>query len=122
MGDRLKVATVHSTLTDSSYLLTTGVGLYCQDLANVEAPRPDFHEPDRLIQDLDPYDHLRRFLSLCTTHFFRNIRKCSVPEEVRNSMRSLVCTEHPDWDATIAEITTVGGKPALSESRCIAPS
>ncbi|KAJ3916503.1 hypothetical protein F5877DRAFT_46476 [Lentinula edodes] len=89
-----------------------GIGLYVHDLARSLAPKTDFHQPLRLIQDLSPYDHLRRFLTLCTTHFYRNIRKCAVSEEVRGVMRGLICVQHDDWDGALEQIRTSGGKAA----------
>ncbi|KAF9059684.1 hypothetical protein BDP27DRAFT_1497038 [Rhodocollybia butyracea] len=87
-----------------------GFGLYLCDISRSLPPKLDFHEPDKLIQDLDPYDHLRRFLSLCITHYYRNIRKCSVADDVRNLMRSLACIHHEDWGGTLEAISTLGGK------------
>ncbi|KAJ4492439.1 hypothetical protein C8R41DRAFT_765202 [Lentinula lateritia] len=89
-----------------------GIGLYLQDLAGSLAPKMDFHQPLRRIQDLSPYDHLRRFLTLCTTHFYRNIRKCAVSEEVRSIMRGLICVQHDDWDGALEQIRRSGGKAA----------
>ncbi|KAJ3906921.1 hypothetical protein F5879DRAFT_897100 [Lentinula edodes] len=89
-----------------------GIGLYLHDLAQGLAPKTDFHQPLRLIQDLSPYDHLRRFLTLCTTHFYRNVRKCKVSEEVKSIMRGLICVQHNDWDEAVEEIRTTGGRAA----------
>ncbi|KAK7031741.1 hypothetical protein R3P38DRAFT_2521802 [Favolaschia claudopus] len=87
-----------------------GLGLHLQKLASNMASKPDLHEPHRTIQDLDPYDHLRRVFRICTVHNSRNINKCPVPEEVRWLMRSLVCIEHEDWEGTILKIREKGGK------------
>ncbi|KAJ3860037.1 hypothetical protein EV359DRAFT_49934, partial [Lentinula novae-zelandiae] len=89
-----------------------GIGLYLHDLAQGLAPKADFHQPLWLIQDLSPYDHLRRFLTLCTTHFYRNVRKCKVSEEVKSIMRGLICVQHNDWDEAVEEIRTTGGRAA----------
>ncbi|KAJ3740786.1 hypothetical protein DFH05DRAFT_1404766 [Lentinula detonsa] len=89
-----------------------GIGLYLQDLSQALPPKLDFHQPLHLIQDLDAYGHLRRFLTVCTTHFYRNIRKCSVSEDVRNLMRSLSCIRHDDWESTVQAICHLGGTPA----------
>ncbi|KAJ3926352.1 MAG: hypothetical protein NXY57DRAFT_1065053 [Lentinula lateritia] len=86
-----------------------GIGLYLQDVAKDLAPKDDFHQPLRSIQDLSPYDHLRRVLTLCTTHFYRNVRKCPVSEEVRNLMRGLICIQHDDWEGAVGEIQVSGG-------------
>ncbi|KAJ3932031.1 MAG: hypothetical protein NXY57DRAFT_870509, partial [Lentinula lateritia] len=90
------------------------IGLYLQDVARSLPIKSDFHQPLQTIQDLGRYDHLRRFLTLCTTHFSRNIRKCAVTDEVRNLMRSLVCIRHDDWDGTIRLINELGGRPGQS--------
>ncbi|KAJ3925577.1 MAG: hypothetical protein NXY57DRAFT_967582 [Lentinula lateritia] len=86
-----------------------GIGLYLQNITQLLPLKTDFHQPLRSIQSLGPYDHLQRFLTLCTTHFARNIRQCQVPEDVRNLMRSLVCVQHNDWDETIETIEELGG-------------
>ncbi|KAF9058435.1 hypothetical protein BDP27DRAFT_1241199 [Rhodocollybia butyracea] len=93
-----------------------GIGLFNQELAAREPPRMDLHQPSRLIQDLGPYEHLRRFLTLCTTHYGRNIRQCQVPEEVRHLMRGLSCVQHLDWDNALESICSQGGKNG--ESKC----
>lgn len=72
----------------------------------------ELHEPQRLLQDLDEYDHLRRILRLCRVHFLRNIQQCGVSNDVRKKMQSLLCMEHSHWDATIKEIEDEGGKAA----------
>ncbi|KAF5353020.1 hypothetical protein D9757_012737 [Collybiopsis confluens] len=94
-----------------------GIGLYLYEQVQMLPEQYDFHEPSRLIQDLNAYDHLRRFLTLCTTHFTRNIQKCAVSEEVRSLMRSLSCIRHDDWDGTISTIIHLGGQPAQSTFR-----
>lgn len=76
----------------------------------------DLHESHRLIKDLGIYDHLRRLLRLCVTHFYRNIQKTQVPDSVRSQMRSLVCIEHSDWDGTLVRIEAEGGKAAKGMS------
>ncbi|KAJ3831365.1 hypothetical protein F5878DRAFT_647702 [Lentinula raphanica] len=87
-----------------------GIGLYLQDVARYLPEKQDFHEPYRTIQELSPYDHLRRFLTLCTTHLYRNIRKCPVTEAVRNTMRSLICVQHQDWEGALHTICVDGAK------------
>lgn len=91
---------------------TLGLGLYLKDIATLVPPVADLHEPYRLLQDLDEYEHLRHILRLCRVHFLRNIQQCSVPDNVRKKMRSLLCMEHSHWDATIEEIEREGGKAA----------
>ncbi|KAE9392665.1 hypothetical protein BT96DRAFT_1023443 [Gymnopus androsaceus JB14] len=84
------------------------IGLYVQDLARSIPQKLDYHEQGRFIQDLDAYDHLRRFLTLCTTHLYRNIRNRSVSEEVKNAMRSLICITHNNWEQTLEFIQMEG--------------
>lgn len=91
-----------------------GIGLYVQDLTRGIHLRFDFHEPTRHVQNLSPYDHLRRFLTLCTTHLYRKIRTCSVSEEVKRAMQSLICITHDDWEETLEFIRTQGGKEGRS--------
>ncbi|KAK7015645.1 hypothetical protein R3P38DRAFT_3321572 [Favolaschia claudopus] len=71
-----------------------GLGLHLQKLASNMATKVDLHEPHRTIQDLDPYDHLRRLFRICTVHNSRNINKCS----------------HEDWEGTLLKIRQNGGK------------
>ncbi|KAJ7649214.1 hypothetical protein B0H17DRAFT_1270949 [Mycena rosella] len=55
-------------ITDAHKGQALGAGMFCQrlcaELGEVYCPM----EPTRLLRALDPYDHLRRFLRLCTTH------------------------------------------------------
>ncbi|KAG6815700.1 hypothetical protein H0H93_009153, partial [Arthromyces matolae] len=89
-----------------------GIGLHLQTLSRSTSlqGKRDLHEPHRLLSDLSPYEHLHRILRLCTVHVYRNIRQCSVSEEVRNLMRSLICMEHTSWDETLQIIEEKGGK------------
>ncbi|KAJ6467649.1 hypothetical protein C8R47DRAFT_1303282 [Mycena vitilis] len=87
-----------------------GLGLHLQKLASQMPLKADLYEPGRNIQDLDPYEHLRRTFRVCVVHDFRNIKKCAVSDEVRWLMRSLVCIEHDDWDGTLSMIREKGGK------------
>ncbi|KAJ7710725.1 hypothetical protein B0H17DRAFT_1173621 [Mycena rosella] len=89
-----------------------GLGLHLQQIAQQFPQKWDFHEANRLLALLSPYEHLHRIFRLCVTHIYRNIRKCKVEEAIRHLMRSLVCMEHPDWDATILKIRNEGGKAA----------
>ncbi|KAE9409612.1 hypothetical protein BT96DRAFT_984669 [Gymnopus androsaceus JB14] len=91
-----------------------GIGLYVQDLARSVPQKLDFHEQRRFIQDLDPYEHLHRFLTLCTTHLYRKIRNRAVSEEVKSAMRSLICVTHEDWEGTLELIRTQGGQEGKS--------
>lgn len=72
--------------------------------------KADLHEPGRRIQDLTPYEHLRRLFRLCSNHYYRNIKSSAVPEEVKHLMRSLLCIKHDDWEGTVAAIEEKGGK------------
>ncbi|KAG7093238.1 hypothetical protein E1B28_006924 [Marasmius oreades] len=87
-----------------------GIGLRLQEISQQHPGKYDLHEPAKRLIDLGPYDHLARFLSLCTVHWGRNIRAARVSEEVRNLMRSLVCINHSDWDGTLQAIRNLGGK------------
>ncbi|KAJ7201931.1 hypothetical protein C8J57DRAFT_1102564 [Mycena rebaudengoi] len=87
-----------------------GLGLHLQSIAAQMPLKADLHEPRRTIQSLSPYEHLHRLFRLCSNHFYRNIKTCAVSEEVRHLMRSLLCIEHPNWDATLAKIREKGGK------------
>ncbi|KAJ7121386.1 hypothetical protein C8R44DRAFT_705332 [Mycena epipterygia] len=88
-----------------------GLGLHLVSLAALlPDDRMDLHEPERSLQSLSPYDHLRRLFRLCIVHNYRNIKTSPVPEPVRNLMRSLSCIQHSDWDKTIDKITADGGK------------
>lgn len=94
-----------------------GFGLYLCDKTRDIAPKPDLHEEHRLVQELDPYEHLRRILRACVIHFFRNIQTCAVPDGVKKKMRSLVCVEHNSWNVTLREIEEEGGKAARGMCR-----
>ncbi|KAG7090286.1 hypothetical protein E1B28_011884 [Marasmius oreades] len=87
-----------------------GIGLRLQEISQQHPEKYDLHEPAKRLIDLGPYEHLTRFLSLCTVHWGRNIRAARVSEEVRNLMRSLVCLKHSDWDGTLQAIRVTGGK------------
>ncbi|KAJ6463274.1 hypothetical protein C8R47DRAFT_992713 [Mycena vitilis] len=89
-----------------------GLGLHLVDRA-AELPRDrmDLHETHRPLCHLCPYDHLRRVYRVCRVHNFRNIQQCAVTDFVKRLMRSLACLRHPDWDGTIANIISQGGKP-----------
>lgn len=55
------------------YYCPIGAGLFCQKLcSNLVGNCPI--EPGKLLRELSPYDHLRRFFRLCTVHFKRNIQ------------------------------------------------
>ncbi|THU76535.1 hypothetical protein K435DRAFT_704653 [Dendrothele bispora CBS 962.96] len=87
-----------------------GIGLHLKEIALEHPNKYDLHEPHRLLVELQPYDHLRRFLTLCTVHYGRNIRSCPVTDGIRNLMRSLLCVEHGNWNSTLQEIKEAGGK------------
>ncbi|KAK7026224.1 hypothetical protein R3P38DRAFT_2948380 [Favolaschia claudopus] len=90
-----------------------GIGLHLQQLAQAMPEKHDLHEPQQLLASLGPYEHLRRIFRLCSVHGKRNIKSCSVPDSVRNLMRSLFCIRHPDWDGTISAIQRDGGKAGI---------
>ncbi|KAF8179521.1 hypothetical protein K438DRAFT_1908313 [Mycena galopus ATCC 62051] len=122
-GEGMKWRHLHGTSLDATYgnmvLSWTadqhrgqakGLGLHLQKLASNMPNKPDLHQPQRNIQDLDPYEHLARVFRICIVHDFRNVKKCAVSEEVRWLMRGLVCLEHDDWEGTLATIREKGGK------------
>jgi hypothetical protein len=90
--------------------ILVGLGLHLQTLALQLPNKYDMHEPWRKLASLSPYDHLHRIFRFCTVHGYRNIRQTDVPEHVKHLMRSLMCVEHNNWDATVREIEEVGGK------------
>jgi hypothetical protein len=106
-----RVGLLYRSVGDTEAIFYPGLGLYLQSVAAKLPRRKDLYE-DRYIQDLGPYDHLHRLFRVCVIHFFRLIKTCPVPENVRTLMRSLVCMEHGDWDGTIKSICDLGGKPA----------
>lgn len=93
------------------YLSFAGLGLHLVALAAaLPNDQMDLHEPERTLQSLSPYDHLRRLFRLCIVHNYRNIKTSPVPEPVRDLMRSLSCIQHSNWDQTLAKISADGGK------------
>ncbi|KAG6836008.1 hypothetical protein H0H93_012315 [Arthromyces matolae] len=76
-----------------------GFGLYLQSLAQKMNLKYDLHEPERLLSELGPYDHLHRIFRLCTVHVYRNIHDArGLTDEVRNLMRSLAAKlEQANW-------------------------
>ncbi|KAJ7211557.1 hypothetical protein C8J57DRAFT_1097634, partial [Mycena rebaudengoi] len=87
-----------------------GLGLYLQSVAAELPPKWDLYDTWRTIQDLSAYEHLERCFRVCCLHVYRRIRNAAVPNPVRWLMRSLVCLEHADWDATLQAICDQGGK------------
>jgi hypothetical protein len=88
-----------------------GLGLHLQSLASKLPNQWDMHEPWRKLASLSPYEHLHRIFHFCTVHGYRNIQETNVSEQVKNLMRSLMCIEHCEWDATILKIEDLGAKP-----------
>ncbi|KAJ7877230.1 hypothetical protein B0H14DRAFT_3130239 [Mycena olivaceomarginata] len=95
---------------NTSSIQLLGLGLHLQKIVSNVPLKPDLHQPERKIQDLNPYEHLARVFRACIIHDFRNIKKCAVSEEVRWLMRSLVCIENDDWDGTLTSIREKRGK------------
>ncbi|KAF7322124.1 hypothetical protein MKEN_00736200 [Mycena kentingensis (nom. inval.)] len=87
-----------------------GLGLWLQAVAAAMPIRADLHEPWRTVQTLGPYEHLERIFRLCSNHYLRNIRSSTVPETVKVLMRQLWCLSHPNWEGTLRQIKTLGGK------------
>jgi hypothetical protein len=95
--------------------------MYCQKLCahlgDVYCPM----EPARLLRTLDPCDHLRRFLRLCTTHYKRNIRELRpyTTQQVRAAMLSLSSSQvHPDLESAFRIIEN-GGRKAKGASNTL---
>ncbi|KAI0052918.1 hypothetical protein FA95DRAFT_1451859, partial [Auriscalpium vulgare] len=121
-GRRLRWRHIHSaSIHDRSGILhwaadqhggqAKGLGLHLCAVARTVQDRRDFHEPEKLLSDLTPYEHLRRIFRLCSVHIYRNIKTCAVPDAVKHLMRSLVCIEHDSWDDTVHAIERDGGRP-----------
>lgn len=86
--------------------------MFCVELCR-NSSQPCRYEPHRLMQDLNPYDHLRRFFRLCITHFKRNIQSLvhSVDHKVLEAMYSIASSEaHQNFDETLDLIRKGGPK------------
>ncbi|KAJ7775045.1 hypothetical protein B0H16DRAFT_1684672 [Mycena metata] len=59
-----------------------GLGLHLKNIASKLPPKRDLYEPDRLVQDLGPYEHLHRNFRVCTVHYFRLVQLCGTTEQV----------------------------------------
>ncbi|KAF8978201.1 hypothetical protein BDQ17DRAFT_1338866 [Cyathus striatus] len=72
-----------------------GAGMYCQKVCK-DLFRNDPTESNKILKDLMPYDHLKRFYRLCTVHFKRNIydlqKQESVSGDILDAMLSLSST------------------------------
>ena len=68
--------------------------MYCVELSQDLQSKCQY-EPTRLVQDLNPYDHLQIFFHLCVTHFKRNIQSISqhLSHSVVSAMYSLASAE-----------------------------
>lgn len=90
--------------------------MFCESLcATLDQMCP--FEPGRSLRSLDPYDHLRRFLRLCVSHFKRNVLelRSSITKEVQQAMLSLASSQpHPNLEGTF-EIIEKGGKKAAGK-------
>ena len=116
MADRPKVRALTMVFPMSPHLRNdTGLSLHLKELAQQMPMRFDLHQPDRLLSSLSEYEHLHRIFRLCHVHVYRNIKNCSVPESVKNKMRSLVCMEHWDFEGTLCDIEREGGKAGSGE-------
>ncbi|KAF8180705.1 hypothetical protein K438DRAFT_2021287 [Mycena galopus ATCC 62051] len=101
-------------ITDAHKGQALGAGMFCQklsaELGDVYCPM----DPTKLLRSLDPYEHLRRFLRLCTVHYKRNIDalKPYTSQKTRNAMLSLSSSQvHPDLEGTF-RIIEKGGRKA----------
>ncbi|KAJ7159144.1 hypothetical protein C8R43DRAFT_882333 [Mycena crocata] len=100
-------------ITDAHKGQALGAGMFfqrlCAELGDVYCPM----EPTRLLRTLDPYDHLRRFLRFCTTHYKCNIHELApyTTQEVRNAMLSLSSSqEHPNLEEAFWVIENGGSQ------------
>ncbi|KAK7032946.1 hypothetical protein R3P38DRAFT_2773440 [Favolaschia claudopus] len=100
-------------ITDSHKGQALGAGMFCERLS---ATLGDVYcpiEPTKLLHELDPYEHLRRFLRFCTVHYKRNIRELKpyTTQKVRNAMLSLSSSQvHPNLEGAFAIIENGGRK------------
>jgi hypothetical protein len=96
-----------------AYKFDAEAGMFCQKLcSNLETAQCTM-EPPRLLRELDPYDHLRRFYRFCVTHYKRHSHDLRpyTTKEVRNAMLSLSSSEpHPDLEGAFRVIENGGAK------------
>ncbi|KAF9061884.1 hypothetical protein BDP27DRAFT_1428444 [Rhodocollybia butyracea] len=90
-----------------------GLGLHLLARSKETPEKYDLHKPRRLLSSLLVYKHLHRVFRLCDAHFKRNITKCKVPDEVKQKMQSLSCISHPNFEQTVQEIRSEGGKAGV---------
>ena len=69
--------------------IVIGLGLHLKTIATQLPQHNDLHEPHHTLVDLDVFDHLHRIFSLCTVHFYQNIRQKALPETVKNNMSGM---------------------------------
>lgn len=99
--------------------LRTGWGLYLARISK-QVTRQDDFEVFRRVCDLGPYDHLRRILRLCVTHFRRNIKKLGdkgLSAEVLQMMHSLASAQVLQDYAQRIEAIQAGGDLANSKPK-----
>ena len=87
--------------------------MYCEHLCKTLLTFCPY-EPHRLLKDLGPYDHLRRFFHICITHFKQNVNdlRSQISPEVRSAMLSIASSDpHPDLDGAF-EIIEKGSAKA----------
>lgn len=88
--------------------------MFCESLCAALDEMCPF-EPWRPLRSLNPYEHLRRFLRLCISHFKRHVRelRTSTTKEVQVAMLSLASSQpHPDLEGTFRIIEQGGAKAA----------
>ncbi|KAF8955028.1 hypothetical protein BDZ97DRAFT_1634183, partial [Flammula alnicola] len=90
-----------------------GAGRFCQKLCEALDGFCSLESVRRPLRDLTPYDHLRRFLWLCTIHFKRNIHEIRkfISPEVAAAMYSLSSSQMHDIEKAF-EIINAGGPKA----------
>ncbi|KAF8122014.1 hypothetical protein EV363DRAFT_1405257 [Boletus edulis] len=103
---------IESVVADGHHGQALGLGKFCIELCRHNQQLCTY-ESHRHLQDLDPYDHLRRFFRVCIVHFKRNIRplKHEVSHSVIEAMYSIASAEpHQDFEATLTRIRRGGAK------------
>ncbi|EJD35077.1 hypothetical protein AURDEDRAFT_175844 [Auricularia subglabra TFB-10046 SS5] len=113
--ERLSLVLLELILLDDHKGQALGVGLFLVKLAAALGERVDLFEPLRRLSDLGAYDHLRRIIWLCCTHYIRHVRpfhgkEC---EDVYRAMLSLASADPlPDFEALVRLIKQKGSKEA----------
>ncbi|KAF8833986.1 hypothetical protein BDN67DRAFT_915867, partial [Paxillus ammoniavirescens] len=118
---------IETVVADGHWGQALGLGRFCVELCR-DNWQPCSYEPHRRMRELDPYDHLRRFLCVCITHFKRNIQALvqDVDKKVIAAMYSVASSDaHPNFKATLTWLkdkeTSKFMIPALYQPRSLIP-